>query len=127
MIQGIHALLYAKNARKARAFFRDVLKLRTLDAGQGWLLFKLPPAEMGIHPCYGKPQHHELHLMCADIEKTIAALARKKVKCAPIYDAGWGLVTSFVVPGGGTLGLYEPKHPMTFKMAGKRARKPARR
>ena len=110
MINGIHALIYAEDADKVRAFFKDVLGFPAVDAGQGWLIFALPPAELGIHPTDGET-HHELYLMCDDVERTIADLKQKGVECAPIQDVGWGRLTSLTVPGGGTLGLYQPRHP----------------
>lgn len=111
MINGIHALIYTQDADSVRALFRDVLKLPTVDAGHGWLIFALPPAELGIHPTEEKG-HHELYLMCDDLEATVQELKDKGVNLArPVHDAGWGLVTALQLPGGGELGLYQPKHP----------------
>jgi len=114
MINGVHALIYSQEADKVRAFFRDVLKLPSVDAGHGWLIFSLPPAELGIHPSEGEASksesHHELYLMCDDIQATIADLKRKGVNCKPVTEAGFGLVTSIEIPGG-ELGLYQPRHP----------------
>jgi predicted enzyme related to lactoylglutathione lyase len=111
VINGVHALIYAKDADKTRAFFHDVLKLRSVDAGHGWLIFALPPAELGIHPADGK-QRHELYLMCHDVEATVKELKGKGVEFGrPIKDEGFGRVTAIKVPGGGELGLYEPRHP----------------
>ena len=111
MINGVHALIYAEDAEKTRAFFKDVLGFRAVDAGHGWLIFKLPPAELGIHPAEEGGVRHQLYLMCDDVKKTVASLKKKRVKCSPIKDEGWGLVTSMAIPGGGTIGLYQPKHP----------------
>ena len=111
MINGIHALIYNKEAEKLRAFFRNVLGFRAVDAGRGWLIFALPPAELGIHPTDGK-RSHELYLMCDDLQTTIKELESKGVKLAePVKDAGWGLLTAIEVPGGEVLHLYQPKHP----------------
>ncbi len=110
MINGVHALIYAKDADKVRAFFRDVLGFNSVDAGHGWLIFALPPTELGIHPAEGE-QYHELYLMCDDLKRTMADLAAKGVTCESVNEAGFGLVTAFEVPGGGKIGLYEPRHP----------------
>ena len=110
MINGVHALIYAKDAEKARAFFRDVLGFDSVDAGHGWLIFALPPAELGIHPAEDE-QYHELYLMCDDVKKTIADLEMKGVTCRLVTETRFGLVTSFEIPGGGKIGLYEPRHP----------------
>ena len=114
MINGIHALIYAKDANKARAFFKEVLGLRSVDAGHGWLIFALPPAELAVHPSEGE-EYHELYLMCADVKATAAKLKKKRIKCVPIKDTGWGLLTSVTIPGGGKIGLYQPKHPTALK------------
>jgi catechol 2,3-dioxygenase-like lactoylglutathione lyase family enzyme len=116
VIAGAHVLIYAEDANAARAFFRDVLGFRSVDAGEGWLIFALPPAELGIHPGPGiLPSRavgaHELFLMCQNIERTVADLASKGVEfVAPVADEGFGLTTRFRIPGGGEIGLYEPKH-----------------
>jgi catechol 2,3-dioxygenase-like lactoylglutathione lyase family enzyme len=109
MINGVHALIYAKDAEKARAFLRDVLGFQSVDAGHGWLIFALPPAELGVHPAEGE-EYHELYLMCDDVHRTVEELKAKGVECAPVNDAGFGLVTSFEIPGGGKIGLYQPRH-----------------
>ena len=111
MIIGAHVIVFTKAADEARAFLRDVLRLRGIDAGGGWLIFALPPAELAAHPADGD-QRHELYLMCDDIHATVAELtARGAAFTQPVTDAGWGLITALVVPGGGELGLYEPRHP----------------
>ncbi len=111
MINGIHTLIYTQDADSVRALFRDVLKFPTVDAGHGWLIFALPPAELGIHPTEGEG-HHELYLMCDDLEATVQELQDKGVSLArPVHDAGWGWVTALLLPGGEELGLYQPKHP----------------
>jgi len=112
MITGIHALLYTPRADAVRAFFRDVLGFRSVDAGHGWLIFALPPAELGIHPTDGDGSH-ELYLMCDDLDATMAELTAKGVAFArPVTEAGFGRMTAIALPdGGGELGLYEPRHP----------------
>jgi catechol 2,3-dioxygenase-like lactoylglutathione lyase family enzyme len=117
MINGMHALIYARDADKARAFFRDVLEFDNVDAGHGWLIFTLPPSEVGIHPVMdGDKEFHQLYFMCDDIKKTVAQLEKKGVQCAPIQDAGFGIMTSFEVPGGGPIGVYQPRHPIAAKI-----------
>lgn len=116
MINGAHVLLYAEDAERVRAFFRDVLGFASVDAGQGWLIFALPPAELGIHPAEGEV-HHRFYLMCDDVAATVADLRRKGVELAhEIRDEGWGLVTALKVPGGGELGLYQPRHPTALRL-----------
>jgi catechol 2,3-dioxygenase-like lactoylglutathione lyase family enzyme len=115
VIAGVHALIFADDASAARAFFRDVLGFSFVDDGDGWLIFALPPAELGIHPgpgWSGQVGQHEVFLMCHDIERTVDELKAKGVEFeAPITDEGFGLLTSLKVPGGaGTVGLYQPKH-----------------
>jgi catechol 2,3-dioxygenase-like lactoylglutathione lyase family enzyme len=121
MLTGAHAILYAKDADRTRAFFRDVLGFRHVDAGDGWLIFALPPAEMGIHPAE-ESGRHELYLTCDDVAKTVKDLEAKGVRFTqPIADQGWGLLTVMEIPGGGSLGLYQPRHPMAAE-APKKAR-----
>ena len=111
MINGVHALIYTKQADEVRAFFRDVLQWRTVDAGQGWLVFGMPPAELGIHPSDDEASH-ELYLMCDDLNATLAQLRTKGVEIArEVSDQGWGLVSAIRLPGGSELGIYEPRHP----------------
>ena len=89
---------------------RDVLSFPSVDAGQGWLIFALPPAEIAFHPA-AENGKHEIYLTCDNVAATIQTLDRKKVKCDPVADMGWGLLTHVSLPGGGKLGLYQPKHP----------------
>ena len=118
MITGIHALLYSKDADATRALFRDVLGFSTVDAGRGWLIFALPPAELGIHPADDGEERAELYVMCDNIESTIAELRQKGVEIVrPVADQGWGRVTAIRLPGGGELGLYEPRHPTALQLA----------
>lgn len=114
MIAGVHTLVFAEDAEAARAFFRDVLGFPSVDDGDGWLIFALPPGELGVHPGPGWGRDlaaHELFFMCHDIERTVEELTRKGVEfTAPVTDEGYGLVTRLKVPGAGEIGLYEPKH-----------------
>lgn len=119
MINGIHALIYTKEAEKVRAIFKDVLKLPSVNVGHGWLIFALPPAELGIHPTEEGAQH-EFYLMCDDIDSTIAELKSKGVEFAgAITEAGFGRMTRIRMPGGGELGLYQPKHPTALGLGSK--------
>jgi predicted enzyme related to lactoylglutathione lyase len=113
MIIGTHALIYTPEADAVRVFFRDVLGLSSVDAGHGWLIFALPPAELGVHPAgEGAPPAHEIYFMCDDVDATVAELAAKGVEFTrPITDQGWGRVTALRLPGGMELGIYEPRHP----------------
>ena len=113
MITGTHAIVYAEDADATRAFFRDVLELSYVDSGGGWLIFQLPPAEVGIHPTGEGVATigHELFLTCDDIEKTVADLRGKGAEFqGEVVDRGWGLYATLVVPGAGTMGIYQPKH-----------------
>jgi catechol 2,3-dioxygenase-like lactoylglutathione lyase family enzyme len=111
MINGLHAIVFTPDANALRAFFKDVLQFPSVDTGDGWLIFALPPAEVAAHPSEGSTAQ-ELYLMCDDIEKTMEELRGKGVEFAsPVSDQGWGLLTSIRLPGGGELGLYEPRHP----------------
>jgi hypothetical protein len=110
MITGAHVIIYSKDPGADRAFFRDVLKLSSVDAGHGWLIFALPPAEVAFHPSEGNDLH-ELYLMCDDLTATMESLKGKNVKCAPVKEERWGSLTTISLPGGGTIGLYQPKHP----------------
>jgi catechol 2,3-dioxygenase-like lactoylglutathione lyase family enzyme len=110
MLTGAHAILYSSNADADRAFFRDVLKLENVDVGGGWLIFALPPAEVAVHPA---PQNgrHELYLMCDDIEAFVAGMKKHGIACSAVKNEGWGLLTELTLPGGGKLGVYQPRHP----------------
>ena len=104
-------IVFGQDADAARAFFRDVLGLNSVDAGGGWLIFALPPAELAAHPA-SEDGRHELWLMCDDINATVAELEGKGVEFTrPVSDEGFGLTTALRLPGGGELGLYEPRHP----------------
>ncbi len=124
MITGTHAIIYAEDAEITRAFFRDVLGWPNVDAHGGWLIFKAPPAELGIHPAgdpgSGAPTgHHELYLMCDDIEATVADLTAKGVEfTSPVQNQGFGLLATLRVPGAGEIGLYQPSHPIAYDLEG---------
>jgi catechol 2,3-dioxygenase-like lactoylglutathione lyase family enzyme len=120
MIMGAHVLLYSNDPEADRAFFRDVLEFRSVDAGHGWVIFKLPPAEAALHPTDndGSPVQGghallgtELYLMCDDLEALIQSLAAKNVICTAIDKARWGIKTTVRLPSGGAIGLYQPTHP----------------
>ena len=123
MINATHSIIYADDADKARAFFRDVLHLGNIDAHGGWLIFKLPPSELGIHPsgsdtAPGSPSgHHELYLMCDDIEATVSELKAAGVEFGSgIQEAGFGRLIHLQVPGAGEIGLYQPRHPTAYNL-----------
>ena len=111
MITGIHAIVYSPEAEKVRAFFTDVLGMPSVDAGAGWLIFALPPAELAVHPVEGE-SHHELYLMCDNIQATLAELTGKGVEVArDVTDQGWGLLAAIRLPDGSEFPIYEPRHP----------------
>ena len=111
MITGVHAIVFTRDAEADRAFFRDVLELPSVDAGGGWLIFALPPAELAAHPTDGEARH-ELYLMCDDLRATVESLKAKGVHVSDdVVEAGFGLMTSLRLPGGSDLMLYEPRHP----------------
>ena len=109
MITGAHAIIYSTNPEADRAFLRDVLGLPHVDVGGGWLIFGLPPAEMAVHPG-DQGGRQELFLMCDDIHAFIADMEGRKVTYTPIQNQGWGRLTQVTLPGGGKLGVYEPRH-----------------
>jgi len=113
MISGAHVIVYSKDAEADRAFFRDVLGFKSVDAGRGWLIFALPPAEAAIHPS-DEQAAHELYFMCDDLRAEISALAKKGVACSEVEEARWGSITKIPLPGGGAIGLYQPKHTTAF-------------
>jgi hypothetical protein len=108
MITGAHAILYSTNPEADRVFLREVLGLPHVDVGGGWLIFGLPPAEIAVHPAEGS--RHELYLLCDDVAAFVAEMATRNIACEPVTDQRWGLLTSVALPGGGTLGVYEPRH-----------------
>jgi catechol 2,3-dioxygenase-like lactoylglutathione lyase family enzyme len=110
MINGTHIVIHSSDAEADRAFFRDILGFRSVDAGRGWLIFALPPAEAAFHPADASDRH-ELYLMCDDLQSEMAALQAKGVECAEVVEARWGSITKIRLPGGGLVGLYQPRHP----------------
>ena len=110
MITGVHAVIFTADAERDRAFFRDALEFPSVDAGDGWPIFALPPAELAAHPAEEGGQH-KLYFMCNDLHTTLAELEAKGVDSAqPVSDESWGLVTAIRLPSGAELGLYEAKH-----------------
>jgi hypothetical protein len=126
VIIGSHFLLYSEDAERDRAFLRDVLKFPCIDAGEGWLIFALSPAEAGIHPLEGEPKKKRgdarfldavLYLMSDDLDAEIASLKRQKVKCSKPETAPWGRVTTIPLPSGGKIGLYQPRHKTALNLS----------
>ena len=109
MITGAHSIIYSTNPDADRAFFRDVLEFTNVDVGGGWLIFGLPPAEVAVHPGE-KNDVHEFYLMCDDVNALVDTLAKRGVQCGAIEDQGWGVLTHVTLPGGGKLGIYQPRH-----------------
>ena len=114
MIIGAHIIVYSKDPEADRSFFRNVLKFDSVDAGYGWLIFALPPAEAAFHPSE-KNDLHELYFMCDDLTSTMESLKRKDVKLGPVKEERWGSLTTISLPGGGKIGLYQPKHPTAIE------------
>ena len=110
MIFGAHVIVYSTDADADRAFLRDVLGYSNVDAGHGWLIFALPPAEVAVHPAATNAKH-ELYFMCDDLKAEMSALKKKGVICSDVEEARWGSITRMRLPGGGEVGLYQPKHP----------------
>jgi catechol 2,3-dioxygenase-like lactoylglutathione lyase family enzyme len=113
MFNGAHVILYSPDAEADRAFLRDTLGFAHVDAGAGWLIFKLPPAEVAVHPTDAEPKH-ELYLMCDDIERVLAATGVEVVD--PVSDQGWGRLASIRLPSGTPLPIYEPRHPVAYDL-----------
>ncbi|HEY4361953.1 MAG TPA: VOC family protein [Bryobacteraceae bacterium] len=110
MINGAHVVIYSRDAEADRAFFRDVLGFPAVDAGHGWLIFALPMAEAAFHPAESNDRH-ELYLMCDEVKLEMGELRAKGVECSEVQEERWGSVTKVSLPGGGSIGLYQPKHP----------------
>lgn len=127
MIIGAHSIIYSTRPTADRAFLRDVLGLPNVDVGDGWLIFGLPPAEVAVHPSH-KNDVHEFYLMCDDVEAFVAAMKKHGIACGAVQNQGWGLLTQLSLPGGGKLGVYQPRHarPKTVGVRAARTR-PARR
>jgi catechol 2,3-dioxygenase-like lactoylglutathione lyase family enzyme len=116
MFNGAHVILYSHDAEADRAFLRDTLDFPAVDAGDGWLIFKLPPAEVAVHPTDTQPKH-EIYLMCSDIEKVLSECSAKGVEVVePASDQGWGVLASIRLPSGTPLSIYEPRHPVAYDL-----------
>lgn len=113
MIFGAHMIIYTKDATADRAFLHDILGLNSIDAGQGWLIFALPPAEAAVHPSEDSTRQ-ELYFLCDDLKTEIASLKKKGVHCSQIQEARWGASTRILLPGGSEIGLYQPRHPLAI-------------
>lgn len=123
MINAVHTVIYSKQADEVRAFFRDVLKFPWVDAGHGWLIFALPPGELGVHPTDTDSEsgRHMLYFMCDDIEGTVRELKEKGVEFTkPVQQTSFGLLTAFRIPGGDELYIYEPRHASPLQVAADR-------
>jgi catechol 2,3-dioxygenase-like lactoylglutathione lyase family enzyme len=118
VIFGAHVVLYSKDAKADRTFLRDVLGLSSVDAGHGWLVFALPPAEVAVHPAE-ENDRHELYFMCDDLKAEISKLGKKGVQCGEVHEERWGSITKVRLPGGGAVGLYQPKHPTALSLGSK--------
>ena len=118
MLNGAHLILYSTDAEADRVFIRDVLGFPGVDAGDGWLIFKLPPAEVAVHPTDG-PGKHELYLMCDDLDKTLSELTARGITISQgVSDRGWGLIASIKLPSGADLSIYQPRHPTAYNLKG---------
>jgi hypothetical protein len=128
MINGAHSIIYSKSPEKDRRFLRDVLKLPHVDVGDGWLIFGLPPSEVAIHPSE-ENDVHEFYLMCADVAAFLREMKKRRIVCTPVQDQGWGLLTQVTLPGGGKLGVYQPRHarPKPMPARARAAARPAAR
>jgi len=122
MVSGAHVILYSSDASADRAFLRDVLGFRSVDAGHGWLIFALPPAEVAVQPAEktsGEEKRHELYFMCDDLESELRTLYQKGIQCSRVQEERWGSLSRIPLPGGGEIGLYQPKHPTALKLTSK--------
>ena len=127
MLNGAHIVVYSRNAEADRAFFKKILRFRSVDAGEGWLIFAVPAAEVAFHP-NDENNKHEMYLTCDDIKTEVVTLKKRGVHVGEISEQRWGTITTIALPGGGRIGLYEPKHPVTFKrnLAKRKTRKHSR-
>jgi hypothetical protein len=127
MITGAHSIIYSKDPEADRGFLKDVLGLPHVDVGDGWLIFGLPPAEVAVHPSE-KNDVHEFYLICADVDAFVARVTARGLSCSSVRDMGWGRLTQVSLPGGGKLGVYEPRHARPKPVVAARSKKkPARR
>jgi catechol 2,3-dioxygenase-like lactoylglutathione lyase family enzyme len=108
-IVGAHAIIYSKDADADRAFLGEVLGLKGVDVGGGWLIFSLPPSEVAVHP-FDENDKHELFLLVDDVDAFVARMKEHKVRTARISAQSWGRLTKVTLPGGGQLPVYEPRH-----------------
>ena len=124
-LSGTHILFYSTDAEADRAFLRDVMGMRGIGVGGGWLIFKTPPAEAAVHPADesthagsapGKMLGATIHFMCDDVREEVRRLESKKVKCAPLHEESWGIATAITLPSGGTVGVYQPKHQTAYDL-----------
>ena len=120
MIIGAHSIIFSKSPEADRQFFRDVLRFPNVDVGDGWLIFGLPPAEVAVHPS-DENDVHEFFLMCDDIEALIAHMAEHGITCGPLQTQDWGLLVRVPLPGGGKLGVYQPRHARPESMPAQEA------
>jgi hypothetical protein len=122
MINGAHVVIYSKDPEADRSFFRDVLQFPSVDAGHGWLIFAMPPLEVAFHDSEqhesGNHDKHELYFMCDDVAATLQYLKSKKVKVSEVSEQRWGKLASLTLPGGGKIGIYEPKHASPLELKG---------
>ena len=109
MITGAHSIIYSRNPEADRAFLRDVLGLPNVDVGGGWLIFGLPPAEVAVHPS-DENGVHEFFLMCDDVDAFVQEMKDRGIVCGPVQNPPWGMLTEVMLPGGGKLGVYQPRH-----------------
>ena len=121
-LSGAHVIIASRDSAADRTFLRDVLKLPSVDAGRGWLIFGLPPSEVAVHPAK-RNGTHELYFMCDDVTAFITLMQKRRIKCAKPIDAGWGILSRITLPGGGTIGVYEPRHPRPKPATVRKARR----
>jgi hypothetical protein len=126
MIIGAHSIIYSKDPDADRAFLRSVLKMPNVDVGGGWLIFGLPPAEVAIHPS-DENDVHEFYLMCDNVEAFIAEMKKHNINCGPVHNQGWGILTQVILPGGGKLGVYQPRHARPKMMSVAKSAKPVKK
>jgi hypothetical protein len=127
MIIGAHSIIYSKAPQADRVFLQRVLELPSVDVGEGWLIFGLPPAEVAVHPS-DENDVHELYLMCDDVQAFVEAMGQRNIRCSPVQNQGWGLLTHVMLPGGGKVGVYQPRHarPKPMKARSVKRKAPTR-
>lgn len=126
MITGAHSIVYSTQPDADRAFLRDVLRLPSVDAGHGWLIFGLPPAEVAVHPA-DENDVHELYLICENVTALVKEMEQRGVAASAVENRGWGLLTQIALPGGGKIGIYEPRHPRPPLSVAPKAKAPPKR